>query len=168
MLKEKLKQYRQAKGWTQDDLAKRSGYSRSSIINWEKGNRAPRTADIDRLAIVLGIQPRNLLVDDIEDTDNNNIPADAWLLPQGLGENKTGNFAYWGGVLDTATNLAESNNLQQIKLVAPLLKLAYETLLKAIKHEKDSTQETSPTVSAYNGDHSSYTGNTLTIGNTPA
>ena len=120
MLKEKLKQYRQAKGWTQDDLAKRSVYSRSSIINWEKGNRAPRTADIDRLAIVLGIQPRNLLVDDTEDTDNN-IHADAWLLPQGLGKNKTGNFAYWGGVLDTAKNLAESNNLQQIKLAAPLL-----------------------------------------------
>ena len=167
MLKEKLRQYRQAKGWTQDDLAKRSGYSRSSIINWEKGTRAPRTADIDKLAIVLGIQPRNLLVDDTEDAKGNDIPTGTWLLPQGLGEgaeeHNTGNFAYWGGVLDTATNLADSKNLQQIKLVVPLLKLAYETLLKVLDREKATPKEATPTVSVYSGDHSSYAGNTFAM-----
>lgn len=168
MLKEKLKQYRQAKGWTQDDLAKRSGYSRSSIINWEKGNRAPRTADIEKLAFVLGVQPLNLLIDDdVDNTVSNEPQAETWLLPKGLGEKKIGDFAYWGGVLDTAKNLADSKNLQQIQIVTPLLKIAYEMLMAVIEQEttnsKGASKETTPTISAYNGDNSSYKDNSLTI-----
>lgn len=72
MLNEKLRQYRKARGWTQDDLAERSGFSRSSIINWESGKRAPRSVDIDKLAIVLGVQPRNL-IDDAPDIVNDVI-----------------------------------------------------------------------------------------------
>lgn len=174
MLKEKLKQYRMAKGWSQTDLAKRSGYSRSSIINWEKGNRAPRTADIEKLAFVLGVQPLNLLLDDVDNTVNNETQTEAWLLPKDLGEKKIGDFAYWGGVLDTATNLADSKNLQQIQIVAPLLKIAYEMLTDVLEQEKTNSKMSSKetpknakatptTVSAYNGDNSSYKGNSLTI-----
>ena len=61
MIKDKLATIRKSKGWTQNDLAERSGYSRSSIINWETGKRAPRTVDIERLAIALGVSPSDFL-----------------------------------------------------------------------------------------------------------
>lgn len=164
MLNEKLRQYRKAKGWTQDDLAERSGYSRSSIINWESGKRAPRTVDIDRLAIVLGVSPREL-INDVSNTQSNETNQDTYPLPSGVGAGSTSEtgYAYWGGVLDKSLKLAESKNLQEIKLVAPLLKLAYHALLQVIDSVHDSPQEVISEVSTYNGDNSNYTGNTLNL-----
>lgn len=46
----------------------------------------------------------------------------------------------------------------------PLLKLAYETLAPAQEKEQVATGSRVPNVSAYNGDHSSYTGNSLMVG----
>ena len=162
MLNDKLKQYRKARGWTQDDLAERSGFSRSSIINWESGKRAPRTVDIDKLAMVLGVSARDL-VTDASNTANNEIPQNTWLLPASLRQETGGGFAYWGGVVDMAIKLADSKNLQQIKTVAHLLKIAYDTLLQTLQ-EQNASQEAVASVSAYNGDHSTYKGNTLTLG----
>ena len=166
MLNEKLKEYRKAKGWTQDDLAERSGYSRSSIINWETGKRAPRTVDIDKLAIVLGIQPRNLL-DDVPDTQTNNLPIGGRILPEGLGEAKADmngviGLSYWGGVLHTAMQVADTKNLQHIKLVASLLKSAYDTLAQVIEQVQIEPKGTT-SVSAYNGNNSSYINSTLNL-----
>ena len=166
MLNERLKEYRKKKGWTQDDLAERSGYSRSSIINWETGKRAPRTVDIDKLAIVLGIPPRKLLEDD-SDTQNDNITISGGILPEGLGQTKADSsgvvgLSYWGGVLHTAMQVADTKNLQQIKLVASLLKSAYDTLAQVIEQAQIEPKGT-PTVSAYNGSHSSYINSTLKL-----
>lgn len=167
MLNEKLRQYRKARGWTQDDLAERSGFSRSSIINWESGKRAPRSVDIDKLAIVLGVQPRNL-IDDSQDIVSDVISKDAWLLTPGLEQNKQAEntivgLSYWGGVLNTVMHLADTKNLQQIKMVASLLKMAYETLSQVIEQLQVTPKGTVASVSAYNGDNSNYTGNTLNL-----
>ena len=162
MLNEKLKKYRKAKGWTQDDLAERSGYSRSSIINWESGKRAPRTVDIEKLALVLDISPQDLM-NDSQDMPKIEIPMDNWLLPQGLGTGKVGVFSYWGGVVDSAKNLVENKNLQEMQLIAPLLKMAYETLKQAIDASIEEHKSNTSEVSAYNGNNSVYSGNALTV-----
>ena len=161
MLGDKLKQYRKSKGWKQEELAERSGFSRSSIINWETGKRAPRTVDIERLATVLGISPHDLL-----GGMTGTLEEGTSMVEQGQnkGEN-TGSFAYWGKVLDEAQRVARGRNLQEIGIIIPLIKLAYETLVSVQKHEQDKLNA-APNISAYNGNNSSYSGNSLTVGAT--
>lgn len=163
MLKDKLKRYRKARGWTQDDLAEHSGYSRSSIINWETGKRAPRSVDIEKLAIVLGVLPTDLISE--IPAENQDISVNTDTLPLRIRQEIATGYAYWGGVLDSAIKLANSDKLQEIKLVTPLLKLAYEALIKAIEQsnsEADTIRDDRG-VSAYNGHNSSYNGNSLTV-----
>ena len=81
---------------------------------------------------------------------------------QNKGEN-TGSFAYWGKVLDEAQRVARGRNLQEIGIIIPLIKLAYETLVSVQKHEQDKLN-TAPNISAYNGNNSNYSGNSLTVG----
>lgn len=66
---EKLIRYRKKMGMTQQDLAEKSGYSRSSIINWETGKRAPRTVDIEKLAAALGTTVGALMGEDEDEPD---------------------------------------------------------------------------------------------------
>ena len=159
MLGEKLKEYRKRKGWNQEDLAKYSGYSRSSIINWETGKRAPRTVDIEKLAQILGISTYDLL-DEKPATQYENEP----IRLQTIREQDKAGYAYWGGVLDKAQRVAKDKDMQEISIILPILKLAYETLISVLdtKHEVEETSL--PNLSAYNGDHSSYMGNSLTVG----
>ncbi|MFJ2608910.1 Scr1 family TA system antitoxin-like transcriptional regulator [Streptomyces sp. NPDC087425] len=49
-----LKEAREAKGWTQEELAKKAFVSRSLIANIEIGNRFPNDADAQRLDKALG------------------------------------------------------------------------------------------------------------------
>ena len=159
MLCEKLKEYRKRKGWNQEELAKQSGYSRSSIINWETGKRAPRTVDIEKLAQTLGVSPYDLM------GGKSDLPyEDEPIRLQTIsGQNEEG-YAYWGGVLDKAQKVARGRNMQEISIVLPILKLAYETLI-SVRDTKHEVEETSlPNLSAYNGDNSSYMGNSLTVG----
>jgi len=51
---EKLKQCRDKQGLTQQEVAEKSGYSRNSIINWEKGIRIPDANVVKTLAQILG------------------------------------------------------------------------------------------------------------------
>ena len=53
-VEEKLKECRERKGMTQQEVAEKSGYSRSSIINWEKGLRTPDANVLKTLAQVFG------------------------------------------------------------------------------------------------------------------
>ncbi|QKW15454.1 helix-turn-helix domain-containing protein [Verrucosispora sp. NA02020] len=54
-----IRDRRQAHGWTQDDLAERSGVGRVSIIRLEAGKlRAPEPGIVRSLCVALGIDPR--------------------------------------------------------------------------------------------------------------
>lgn len=161
MFGEKLKEYRKRKGWNQEDLAKQSGYSRSSIINWETGKRAPRTVDIEQLAQILGVSIHDLL-DGQSGTENEEEP----IRLQTIGaKNTKAGYAYWGGVLDEAKKVANEKNMEEISLILPMLKVAYDMLNSVWdKGQKRENAEIGvPNVSAYNGDNSSYTGNHLTV-----
>jgi transcriptional regulator with XRE-family HTH domain len=51
----KLKQFRDARGWTESHLAKQSGVSLSSIRNYAMGRRAPSFEAVVKLARALGV-----------------------------------------------------------------------------------------------------------------
>ena len=55
---ELLREYRLSVGWTQDELADRSGVSVHSISVLETGRRQPRLSSVSRLADALALDPR--------------------------------------------------------------------------------------------------------------
>ena len=161
MLQEKLRQFRKAKGWTQGDLAELSGYSRNSIINWETGKRAPRTVDIDKLAFVLGVTPHDLIDNGV--SNSNASSEKVQTFSNNVDDMNFMDFAYWGGVLDRAKKLASSKKFQEINLITPLLRSALEVLLSVQNEEVNEDVPAASGVSAYNGNHSSYNGNSLRV-----
>lgn len=50
-----LKELRQSKNWSQDELAKRVGTSKQVISRYERGERSPKIGDAKRLAEALGV-----------------------------------------------------------------------------------------------------------------
>lgn len=60
----KLRAARERAGLTQDQLAQRLGkVSPANVRAWESGSRRPEVYTLRRLAVVLGVQVRDLLVD---------------------------------------------------------------------------------------------------------
>lgn len=167
MIGETLKRLRKSKGMNQEELARLSGVSRNSIVNWETGKREPRTGDIERLSTALDVPLIELLAsikDTIKDTQITESKTDhVTLLPLGLGTGKAMKYAYWGGVLDRAKELADSGDEYEISLVMQLLKRAYDLLSQKPQEHNESGIENTARVSAYNGNHSSYKGNSLTV-----
>lgn len=60
---EEIRHSRKEKGITQEQLAKISGLSRSSIINFETGRRDPRVKDLKKIARALDVPVEQLLAD---------------------------------------------------------------------------------------------------------
>jgi transcriptional regulator with XRE-family HTH domain len=58
---ERLKTYRKTMGWTQEELAKKWGYSSDGISAWERGIRTPSGQQIPRIARLLKTTPEELL-----------------------------------------------------------------------------------------------------------
>lgn len=58
---DRLKMYREGKGYTQEELAEMIGVAKSTITGYEKGNRKPDVPKIKRLAKALGITGDDLL-----------------------------------------------------------------------------------------------------------
>jgi transcriptional regulator with XRE-family HTH domain len=56
-----LKEWRKAKGLTQQKLADRSGVARTQIAKFETGARVPDLADLEFLAGALGVKPVDLV-----------------------------------------------------------------------------------------------------------
>lgn len=54
---DKLKNIRELRGLTQQDLANKVGLSRNTIVNFESGKRLPRVDDLVRIAKVLKVDP---------------------------------------------------------------------------------------------------------------
>ena len=66
MIAERIKELRQARGWTQADLARRLSITRNGVNSWEQGLSTPSPAslvDLARLFSVstdlLGVEPLN-------------------------------------------------------------------------------------------------------------
>lgn len=51
----RIKEARQARGWSQQDLAERIGVSQPTIVHWEQGTHTPRNLALARLADALGV-----------------------------------------------------------------------------------------------------------------
>ena len=56
-----LKQKRQERGITQNDLAVRVGVKRKTVCQWETGSRQPRVELLPKIAAVLGCTVDELL-----------------------------------------------------------------------------------------------------------
>lgn len=134
---EKLVQIRKKLGLTQQELADKSGYSRNSIVNWETGKRAPRTVDVERLADVLGISINDFLASDVS------IHSQPPLIKEVEGIE---DYSYWGGVLDRARKVAKRGNFEEMTLIMPLLKSAYEVV--AAEREQISRKNIPPLTSS--------------------
>lgn len=57
----RIRQYRQASGWTQEALAEKVGTYKATVCDWERGAHAPSTASIRRLAMAFNVHPALLL-----------------------------------------------------------------------------------------------------------
>ncbi|MCI6326473.1 MAG: helix-turn-helix domain-containing protein [Clostridiales bacterium] len=58
---DRLKAFREARGYTQDELAKMVGVAKTTITGYERGNRTPDVEKIKKLAKALGITGDDLL-----------------------------------------------------------------------------------------------------------
>ena len=156
MFTDKLKKIRKDKKLTQTQLAALCGISRNSIVNWETGKSTPKVGDIEKLSAILGISPQELI--------NNSTEIQDTAISEKTSNQPKG-FAYWGGVVDEARRAAERGDEVEIHSIEPLLRLAHELLSAGMKSiRKKKGDKSMSNVSAYNGNHSSYTGNTLTVG----
>jgi transcriptional regulator with XRE-family HTH domain len=73
----RIKEARQARGWSQQELAERVSVSQPTIVHWEQGTHIPRHLALARLADALGVS-RQWLQGDIE---NNTLVAQSRTTP---------------------------------------------------------------------------------------
>ena len=62
---DKIKGLRELKGWSQEELARRLGVSRSAIGNYEQGIRRPNFEDLEAIADVFNCTITYLVGDDM-------------------------------------------------------------------------------------------------------
>lgn len=60
----KLKSLRELRNWSQEELAKRLGVSRSKIGNYEQGTREPKFEDLEAIADIFNCPISYLVTDD--------------------------------------------------------------------------------------------------------
>lgn len=58
---EALKRYRQFRGFTRPELAKKIGISPETLARYERGDRDPTTTVIRKIATALNVTPNELL-----------------------------------------------------------------------------------------------------------
>jgi transcriptional regulator with XRE-family HTH domain len=56
-----LREIRESKGLSQDDLARLSGVAKSTIVDLELGRRKPRPSTRRKLAQALGVRPEEII-----------------------------------------------------------------------------------------------------------
>lgn len=60
-LGQNIREFRQKKGWSQEDYADRAGIHRTYVSDIERGRRNPTITVVEKLAAPLGIDPGRLL-----------------------------------------------------------------------------------------------------------
>ncbi len=58
--KKTIRQLRQARGWTQEQVARRVGVAQGTVSQWEHGNRRPYRRNLQRLAELFGISVEDI------------------------------------------------------------------------------------------------------------
>lgn len=61
VLGKNVRKYRQAKGWSQEDLAEETGLHRTYVSGIERGIRNPTVSIVEKFADALGVEPVALL-----------------------------------------------------------------------------------------------------------
>jgi DNA-binding XRE family transcriptional regulator len=79
-----FKTKRQAKGWSQTDLAEFVGLTRSTYINYECGRTEPSLTDGLKLCKLLEIDPRNIPLRESDVPGNDLLDTGAVKLPGGI------------------------------------------------------------------------------------
>ena len=82
MNESKLRACRVNKGWTQENLAKEVGVSRTTITNWESDDSNIPEFRYEILEKVLGLNPGYFSQDDANDRENKITPIDALMKNQ--------------------------------------------------------------------------------------
>ena len=60
MSKTRLKKERMRRDWTQDYVAEKTGTTKQTVCNWEKGRRIPRLPILLKLEDLFGLSHREL------------------------------------------------------------------------------------------------------------
>ena len=74
ILSEKIKAFRAAKNWTQDDLAKMSGVSLPSIKRYETGKENITTTNLKKIANAFGVDATEFMSRNLSPTMSHNVP----------------------------------------------------------------------------------------------
>ena len=78
----KLREYREAKGYTQEQLAQMIGVAKTTITGYERGNRSPDVSKIKKLAAALGVTGDDLLDTGIEAIEKPQYSSEAMRFAQ--------------------------------------------------------------------------------------
>ena len=60
-LAKNIKRLRSARGWSQEDLAKKAGVHRTYIGSIERNERNVSLINVERISIALGVKSKNLI-----------------------------------------------------------------------------------------------------------
>lgn len=66
-----IKKYRDLRGWEQEELAEKTGFSKQNISQWENDKHEPSKEKLDRLAVALGVKTSDFY----EDTKDGNLTS---------------------------------------------------------------------------------------------
>lgn len=72
---ERIREFRKAKGFTQDELASKLGISQQMIAQYENSRRTPKVESLKKIATALDVSVLSLLGFSLED-----IPTDELLI----------------------------------------------------------------------------------------
>ncbi len=70
-----IKQLREAKGWTQVELANKLSVAPSTIYNWERGRFEPRLKQLRDLARALGVSMNDIASEEAPSAEPRKQPA---------------------------------------------------------------------------------------------
>src|SRR6058998_774762 len=65
----RIRAAREARGMTQDEVAKRLGLSRPTVVQIEAGNRSVSSLELDKLAYLFGCDIRDLIAESFQEQD---------------------------------------------------------------------------------------------------
>lgn len=135
---EKIKQCRDKQGMTQQEVAEKSGYSRNSIINWEKGIRIPDANVVKTLAQILGTSAAYLM-DETDDPEFTRSPKDIdtrWIKIPLVDHTKI-----CTALKDGKMNIASAETAEYMVLPADMLGPIGERKPFAVKVEGNSMED---------------------------